>query len=127
MPVVMGCETGKEKGHESCLLSYAALDGIINPAWILLVRVLSRGDYLIGHSSDIPVYINPLLGLQSHFGNKALKSQVFCPQNGTAVLEGSTKGHRPIVSDQHTRKTWKTPVGLTKALCSRLVLRWRLT
>ena len=28
------------------------------------------------------------LGLQSHFGDKSLKFQVLCPQNGTAVLSG---------------------------------------
>ena len=31
-----------------------------------------------------------LLELQSHFGNKALKFQIVCPRNGTAVLKGVT-------------------------------------
>ena len=30
-----------------------------------------------------------LLGLQSHFGDRPFEFQVFCPQNGTAVVKGT--------------------------------------
>ena len=36
----------------------------------------------------LPTGLLTLLELQSHFGDKPLKFQVICPQNGTAVLKG---------------------------------------
>ena len=42
------------------------------------------------------VAVKTLLELQSRFGNKALKFQAACPQNGTAVLKGlKSRGMQP--------------------------------
>ena len=47
--------------------------------------------------------LEPLLDPQSRFGDKPVKFQVVCPQNGTAVLEGLTLSVcSPIWSTNHS-------------------------
>ena len=53
-----------------------------------LFRTLFRTLFFL--LSEILVTSLTHLGLQSHFGDKPLKFQVVCPQNGTAVLKGLT-------------------------------------
>ena len=50
-------------------------------------------DHLLLDSASYTCYLLPLtrLGLQSRCGDKPLKFQVVCPQNGTAVLKGLTR------------------------------------
>ena len=50
--------------------------------------VASEGvEYLEDHTTLTPSITLTLLELQSHFGDKPLKFQGVCPQNGTAVLK----------------------------------------
>ena len=57
-----------------------------------------------------------LLGLQSPFGDKPVKFQVSCPQNGTAVPKGSRTPQIPI--KEHSGSTVRS----AKSACPAYIL-----
>ena len=58
-----------------------------------------------------------LLGLQSHFGDKPFKLQVFRPQNGIAVVKGT------LTVLKNIRNTESRPKGFTPYEISKWQLR----
>ena len=63
-----------------------------------MVEIITLGDKTHAPRDEPQTLFPPkhaltLLEPQSHFGDKALKLQVVCPQNGTAVLKGLRGAH----------------------------------
>ena len=67
------------------------------------------------------------LVLESRFGDKPVKFQVACPQNGTAVLKGlHVRANKSLITSQLTTPTHRTPNETNKSHLLLNLLLWRL-